>query len=371
MTIRNLLRNGFASFVILFILSFGASFAQQAWKAEITAKSLILSKSINVEFGIDASATNGNDPGLDVITELPPPPFDLLYLNIAFASPDMIVFSKDIRATGPWKCIVKSNDEFTLSWDISSAPSDVYLVLDPGNGTPPIDMKSITSGIFHAGSYRMIIKEGKYGDLSGNRKITPFDASLVLQYIVGLINLSPEQKIAADVTGDKTVSALDAALILQYTVGLITQLPIEPITAAPALVLEQLETVSLAREQKQVLEQLKKLFFNQPSPTKTALLQNYPNPFNPETWLPYQLAQDALVTIRIYNAGCKLIRILNLGMKQAGVYTNRESAAYWDGRDDFGEETASGVYFYTLQVEHPDEDGAGDFIATRKMLLIK
>jgi hypothetical protein len=58
-------------------------------------------------------------------------------------------------------------------------------------------------------------------------------------------------------------------------------------------------------------------------------------------------------------------------MKQAGVYINRESAAYWDGRDNFGEKTASGVYFYTLQVEHPDEDGAGDFIATRKMLLIK
>jgi hypothetical protein len=37
--------------------------------------------------------------------------------------------------------------------------------------------------------------------------------------------------------------------------------------------------------------------------------------------------------------------------------------AYWDGRDNLGEETASGVYFYTLR--------AGDFIATRKMLLIK
>lgn len=191
----------------------------------------------------------------------------------------------------------------------------------------------------------------------------PFDASLVLQYIIGLINLLPEQKIAADVTDDKTVSAFDAAMILQYTVGLITQFLIEPITAAPALVIEQLETVSLKREQKKVLEQLKNLFFNQLSPTKTALLQNYPNPFNPETRLPYQLAQDALVTIRIYNAEGQLVRVLNLGMKQAGVYTNRESAAYWDGRDNLGEETANGVYFYTLQ--------AGNFIATRKMLLIK
>jgi len=371
MTIRKLLRNGFASFVTLLILSFSASSAQQAWKAEITAKSLILSKPISVEFGVDANATNGSDPGLDVITELPPSPFDLLYLNIAFAGPNMVVFSKDIRPAGPWKCIVRSNDEFTLSWDISSAPSDVYIVLDPGGDIPIIDMRAITSEKFLAGSYSMIIKEGRYGDLSGNKEITAFDASLVLQYIVGLINLSPEQKIAADVTGDKKVSALDAAMILQYTVGLITQLPIEPITAAPVSVLEQLKTVSLNREQKQVLEQLKNLFFNRPSPTKTALLQNYPNPFNPETWLPYRLAQDALVTIRIYNTAGQIVRILNLGMKQAGVYINRESAAYWDGRDNFGEKTASGVYFYTLQVEHPDEDGAGNFIATRKMLLIK
>jgi hypothetical protein len=63
------------------------------------------------------------------------------------------------------------------------------------------------------------------GDVSGDGRITAFDASLVLQYVVGLIELSDEQKNNADVTDDDTVTALDAALILQYTVGLITKFP--------------------------------------------------------------------------------------------------------------------------------------------------
>ena len=59
-----------------------------------------------------------------------------------------------------------------------------------------------------------------------NNAITPFDASNVLQYVVGLRNLSPYQKLAANVTGDTTVSALDASEILRYCVGLINEFPV-------------------------------------------------------------------------------------------------------------------------------------------------
>ncbi len=94
------------------------------------------------------------------------------------------------------------------------------------------------------------------------------------------------------------------------------------------------------------------------------LLQNYPNPFNPETWIPYQLAEESEVKVRIYGMGGKLIRQLNLGYKPAGFYLNREKAAYWDGRrDDSGESVASGVYFYTFQ--------AGDFTETKKMIVVR
>ena len=101
-----------------------------------------------------------------------------------------------------------------------------------------------------------------------------------------------------------------------------------------------------------------------PMPTETALLQNYPNPFNPETWIPYHLAEDTHVSLRIYSLDGTLIRTLMLcEYKDAGVYGSRDHAAYWDGKNDIGEPVASGIYFYTLT--------AGDFTATRKMLILK
>ena len=98
-------------------------------------------------------------------------------------------------------------------------------------------------------------------------------------------------------------------------------------------------------------------------PEKTALLANYPNPFNPETWIPYQLAAPAKVTLRIFAVNGALVRTLDLGHRPAGVYQQRTRAAYWDGHNEVGEPVASGVYFYTLT--------AGDFTATRKMLIRK
>ena len=93
-------------------------------------------------------------------------------------------------------------------------------------------------------------------------------------------------------------------------------------------------------------------------PKETALLHNYPNPFNPETWIPYQLAESAEVTVHIYAASGVLVRTLALGHQAAGIYQSRSRAVYWDGKNEVGESVASGVYFYTLT--------AGDFTATRK-----
>ena len=96
---------------------------------------------------------------------------------------------------------------------------------------------------------------------------------------------------------------------------------------------------------------------------ETALLPNYPNPFNPETWIPYQLAEYADVTLTIYAVNGTVVRTLALGHQSVGIYQNKSRAAYWDGRNEVGESVASGVYFYTLT--------AGDFTATRKLLIRK
>ena len=189
------------------------------------------------------------------------------------------------------------------------------------------------------------------------------------------------QQKGADVTDNKIVTALDAALILQYTVGLITMFPAEYDNGAPILnaksenellsdAINTLEKVSLDREQREVIKQLNRYLVGNILPTHTNLLQNYPNPFNPETWLPYQLAQDALVTIHIYNSKGQLIRLLRLGTKQSGNYMTKERAAYWDGRDNLGQRVASGVYFYTLHVEYPRGE-IERCMGTRRMVILK
>ncbi len=94
------------------------------------------------------------------------------------------------------------------------------------------------------------------------------------------------------------------------------------------------------------------------TPKQTALLPNYPNPFNPETWIPYHLATPSDVNITIYTSDGKLVRALKLGHQTVGIHQE-----HWDGKNDYGERVASGIYFYTLR--------AGNYTATRKMTITK
>ena len=98
-------------------------------------------------------------------------------------------------------------------------------------------------------------------------------------------------------------------------------------------------------------------------PTQNQLLQNYPNPFNPETWIPYQLSEDSLVSVSIYDTTGQLVRNLSLGFQSAGFYNSRARAAYWDGRNALGERVASGIYFYQLTTP--------SFEQTRRLVIVK
>ena len=98
-------------------------------------------------------------------------------------------------------------------------------------------------------------------------------------------------------------------------------------------------------------------------PATTKLHLNFPNPFNPETWIPYQLAQDTNVSFRIYNEAGELVRQLDKGFQPGGFYLSQNQAFYWDGKTAKGETVASGTYFYQIQ--------AGDYTETRKMTILK
>ena len=69
------------------------------------------------------------------------------------------------------------------------------------------------------------------------------------------------------------------------------------------------------------------------------------------------------MSLTIYDTQGAVVRRLDLGHRSAGYYTDRAKAAYWDGRNGWGESVASGVYFYQLRV--------GDYSATRKLVILK
>ena len=80
-------------------------------------------------------------------------------------------------------------------------------------------------------------------------------------------------------------------------------------------------------------------------PLRTQLRQNYPNPFNPETWIPYDLAGDASVTIEVYDITGHIVKRFDLGHQIAGRYRDRAKALFWNGRSENGERVASGIYY--------------------------
>ena len=175
----------------------------------------------------------------------------------------------------------------------------------------------------------------------------------------------------SDVNGDGTINVLDLIVVAQNfgestagapsNVAAIDSLELDS-TMVQAWIAEAEAKNDGSIAFRHGIENLERLLASL-LPKKTALLPNYPNPFNPETWIPYDLAETADVTVHIYAAGGTLIRTLVLGHQAAGVYQSRARAVYWDGKNEVGESVASGLYFYTLT--------AGDFTATRKMLIMK
>jgi hypothetical protein len=93
-------------------------------------------------------------------------------------------------------------------------------------------------------------------------------------------------------------------------------------------------------------------------PTVFALHQNYPNPFNPTTKIRYDLPEDAMVSITIYDI---------MGRRVKSLVSTTQSAGYrsiqWNATNNLGEPVSAGMYIYMIQ--------AGEFRKTKKMVLLK
>ena len=91
---------------------------------------------------------------------------------------------------------------------------------------------------------------------------------------------------------------------------------------------------------------------------KFELEQNSPNPFNPETIIRYQLEKSTMIRLEIYNIVGELIKVLVNENQNAGYHAVR-----WNGRDDFNNSVASGIYIYIFKTK--------DFMQSRKLVLLK
>ena len=197
------------------------------------------------------------------------------------------------------------------------------------------------------------------GDVNRDGLINIFDLIIVAQQLGKQVSADS----SADVNGDGVVNIFDLTLVAQGIGGA---------AAPPAHGLDSgtIEAwISLARivddgsiAFRQAIANLENLLATL-IPKETALHPNYPNPFNPETWIAYQLATPAEVSLTLYSATGDVVRRFALGYQPAGSYQAQRRAVYWDGANAFGEPVASGIYFYTLT--------AGNFTATRKMLIKK
>ena len=293
-------------------------------------------------------------------------------------------------------------------------PAGLYfdpIVNGPGyiGGTPTAAMPSTpftytatdTIGASASLTFTITVTEdgGLNLDVNGDGQVTVIDLAIVALFYGTRV---PEgMSLPADVNADGTVNVLDLAAVaqgidaagggnglsMQELKAALVAGEIEGVAGAPmgfgrhqevpslritydnlAAALADAKHLSIGDEHLAkwlpVLEDLLHLLAEMTAiPETTALLPNYPNPFNPETWIPYHLAEAADVTLRIYSVDGKLVRRFALGHQPAGVYQSRSRAAYWDGKNEFDEPVASGLYFYTLT--------AGEFTATRKLLIRK
>ena len=213
----------------------------------------------------------------------------------------------------------------------------------------------------------------RLADVNRDGVVNIFDLVTVANFIEN--KMPAELEINADINGDGAVDKLDIDLVAAH-IGNNNQNKAKAPAAASSSEIDfeftqtdlhrtyselilSLDSLPLALRAIRALERL----MSSNLPEHNLLLQNYPNPFNPETWMPFQITSASGVTIDIYNVHGRLVRHIPLGILTPGYYISRAKAAYWNGKNGFGDPVATGTYFYTISTE--------TFSATKKMIVIK
>ena len=182
-----------------------------------------------------------------------------------------------------------------------------------------------------------------------------------------IARLSDYGRVGVDVKEEVIALGLEYNLVTEYTsfvaVDTVVRANGEVVTVKQPLPLPQGVEDSALGGMTSDVEAQGKLLTPWAVVKRTALLPNFPNPFNPETWIPFQLVEDAHVVVRIYDIDGRLVRELDVGKRAAGMYATREDAAYWDGKNELGEAVAAGVYLCELT--------AGERRAVRRMTIAK
>ncbi|MDE0088942.1 MAG: dockerin type I domain-containing protein [Candidatus Poribacteria bacterium] len=262
---------------------------------------------------------------------------------------------QNYRLENPDIVIDAGTNEFAPADDYSGNARPVGETVDIGPYEYPQEAESVT------------VAEAPAWDVNEDGQVNILDLVLIARFF-GQSDFRANPRV--DVNGDGVINILDLVVVASHFgeftgvsapagVFMSENIDVDAVQSWIALAQVADDGSAVFREGIANLKRLQAVS----TPQKTALLANYPNPFNPETWIPYQLAKPADVTLHIYAADGKLVRTLAFGYQGAGKYHHRSRAAHWDGKNEMGESVASGVYFYTLT--------AGDFTATRKMLILK
>ena len=205
-------------------------------------------------------------------------------------------------------------------------------------------------------------------DVNGDGKASILDMLQVARHFDTPLASKRGGSVSEDVNEDEVVDIKDLILVAQH-INSVENNPDAPIS--PELVQQWIDmawteydgSIAFQKGITSLENLLMETLTSEKTEMKTALFANYPNPFNPETYIPYQLAVPTEVVLTIHTTTGRIVRTLPLGHQPAGVYKTPNRAAYYDGKNHLGEPVTSGIYFYTLT--------AGDFSATRKMLILK